>query len=413
MNRTQLSTSLLVAAASLLACSVSPLRDPTGDPSLVADDAPVFDPRFRDIEPSELDLSRFWTEGRHAQTREGIPLHSRSFADIAERASDGVVNLYTRVLEQREARVGVAPDDLLPFRIPVVSAFLDFVPFKLPIPFQTQGFSLGSGFFINEQGYILTNAHVVLNATDIRVVRAQHRKEHVARIIGVDRLTDTALLRIDPEPGLTALPLGDSDALDVGEMVIAMGNPLGLNHTVTSGLVSAKERIVASGRPLLLDFLQTDSAINPGSSGGPLLNLYGEVVGINTAIAGDAQAIGFAIPINTVKIVTPLLITGRTERGWLGTAVRPLDPGEGLALGWTDSRAVVVDEVIASSPAAEAGLEPFDVIVRIDGQEVEGFVAFRRHTLALLPGHEVELTVFRGGELRELRSTLVRNPAAD
>jgi serine protease Do len=413
MKQTLLSASLLVAAAIWLACSVAPPRDPTREASLVADDAPVFDPRFRDIEPSELDLSRFWSEGRHERTQEGIPIHSRTFADVAERASDGVVNLYTRVLQQREARVGVAPDDVLPFRIPVVSALLDIVPFKLPIPFQTQGYSLGSGFFINEQGYILTNAHVVLNATDIRVVRAQHRDEHVARIIGVDRLTDTALLRIDPEPGLTALPLGDSDALDVGEMVIAMGNPLGLNHTVTSGLVSAKERIVPSGRPLLLDFLQTDSAINPGSSGGPLLNLHGEVVGINTAIAGDAQAIGFAIPINTVKIVAPLLITGKTERGWLGTSVRPLDPGEGLALGWTDSRAVVVDEVTAKSPAAEAGLEPFDVIVRIDGQEVGDFVAFRRRTLALLPGHELELTVFRAGELRELRGTLVRNPAAD
>ncbi len=324
-----------------------------------------------------------------------------------------MVNLYTRVLEQREARVGVAPSDFLPFRIPVVSAFLDVVPFKLPIPFRTEGYSLGSGFFINEQGYILTNAHVVLNATDIRVVRAQRRDEHVARIIGIDRLTDIALLRIEPEPGLTALPLGDSDALSVGEMVIAMGNPLGLNHTVTSGIISAKERIVNSGRPLLLDFLQTDSAINPGSSGGPLLNLHGEVVGINTAIAGDAQAIGFAIPINTVKIVAPLLITGKTERGWLGTSVRPLDPGEGVALGWIDSRAIVVDEVTADSPAAEAGLEPNDVIVRVDGQEVGGFIAFRRRTLALLPGHEVELTVFRGGELRELRSTLVRNPAAD
>ncbi len=413
MTRTLLPASLFIAAAISLTCTVSPPRDPIDEPSLVADDAPVFDPRFRDLEPSELDLGRFWTEARRERTAEGIPIHSRSFADVAAAASDGVVNLYTRVLEQREARVGVAPSDVLPFRIPVVSAFLDIVPFKVPIPFRTEGYSLGSGFFINEQGYILTNAHVVLNATDIRVVRAQRRGEHVAQIIGIDRLTDTALLRIEPEPGLTALPLGDSDALGVGEMVIAMGNPLGLNHTVTSGIISAKERIVNSGRPLLVDFLQTDSAINPGSSGGPLLNLHGEVVGINTAIVGDAQAIGFAIPINIVKIVAPLLITGKTERGWLGTSVRPLDPGEGVALGWVDSRAVVVDEVTAGSPAAEAGLEPNDVIVRIDGQEVGGFVAFRRRTLALLPGHEVELTVFRGGELRELRSTLVRNPAAN
>ncbi len=413
MIRGPLCASLLVCAAISPACSVSPPRDPSEAPVLVADDAPVFDPRFRNLDPSDLDLRRFWTEGRSDRSGEGIPIHSRSFADVAAAASDGVVNLYTRVLEEREARVGVAPNDVLPFRIPVVSALLDIVPFKLPIPFQTEGFSLGSGFIINEQGYILTNAHVVLNATDIRVVRAQRRGEHVARIIGIDRLTDTALLRIDPEPGLTALPLGDSDALGVGEMVIAMGNPLGLNHTVTSGLVSAKERIVNSGGPLLLDFLQTDSAINPGSSGGPLLNLHGEVVGINTAIVGNAQGIGFAIPINTVKTVAPLLITGRTERGWLGTSVRPLDPGEGVALGWTDSRAVVVNEVLVNSPAAEAGLEPNDVIVRINGQEVSGFVAFRRRTLALLPGHEVELTVFRGGELRELRSTLVRNPAAD
>jgi S1-C subfamily serine protease len=316
------------------------------------------------------------------------------------------------MLQERRAEIGVSPNDVLPFRIPLVSAVLDVVPFKVPIPFRTEGFSLGSGFLINREGYILTNAHVVRNATDIRVVRSGIREEFPARIIGMDRLTDTALLRIDPQPGMTVLPLGDSDQLEVGEMVVAVGNPLGLQHTVTSGLVSAKERIVPSAENTLVDFLQTDSAINPGSSGGPLLNLRGEVVGVNTAIVSNAQSIGFAIPINSVKQVMALLIVGKTERGWFGASARPFEPGEARAVGYPNPSAVVIEEVAADSPAAAAGIRPADVIVSVDGQRVEDFVAFRRQLLGRLPGQKLRLLVSRDGELIEIESLLVARPDA-
>jgi len=317
---------------------------------------------------------------------------------------DGVVNIYTRVIEERQARIGIEPAQLLPFRIPVVSRVLEVVPFTVPIPFRTEAFSLGSGFVINDRGYLLTNAHVVRNATDIRVVRAGRRDEIPARIIGIDPVTDTALLRMEPQPDLRVLPLGDSDALRVGELVIAVGNPLGLNHTVTSGLVSAKERIVPGPETLILDFLQTDSAINPGSSGGPLLNLRGEVVGINTAIVEEAQSIGFAIPIDTAKLVMPLLVLGRTTRGWFGASARPFEPGEGAAGG------VAIGEVTPGSPAEAAGLRVGDLITSVNGAPVTGFVAFRRRLLPLLPGDELVLGVLRAGERLELRGRLAEPP---
>jgi S1-C subfamily serine protease len=322
------------------------------------------------------------------------------------------VNIYTTMLEERRAEIGVSPNEVLPFRIPLVSAVLDIVPFKVPIPFQTEGFSLGSGFLINREGYILTNAHVVRNATDVRVVRTGVRKEFPARIIGRDRLTDTALLKIDAQPDMAVLPLGDSDALEVGEMVVAVGNPLGLRHTVTSGLVSAKERIVPSAENTLVDFLQTDSAINPGSSGGPLLNLHGEVVGINTAMVSEAQSIGFAIPINSVKRVMPLLIVGKTERGWFGASARPFAPGEARSLGYPNPSAVVIDGVAADGPAAASGVRPADVIVAIDGQPIADFVAFRRELIGRLPGQKLRLLVSRGGELIEFESVLAPKPDA-
>jgi len=294
----------------------------------VSEDDPVFDTRFREIDPSDLDLSDFWTEATPPPADEEIPINHRTYAKIVSSVADGIVNIYTTMLEEREARLGIDPGDLLPFRIPIISPVLDFIPFQVPIPYEDKGYSLGSGFLINEGGFILTNAHVIRNATDIRVVRAKSREEFPARIVGVDPATDSALIRIEPQPDMQVLQLGSSDALEVGEIVMAVGNPLGLNHTVSSGLISAKERLIAEDSASLLDYLQTDTAINPGSSGGPLLNLHGQVVGINTAIASDAQNIGFAIPIDTIKQVIPILISGNAERGWFGASARPAEPGE-------------------------------------------------------------------------------------
>jgi len=377
---------------------------------LVSEDDPIFDTRLRGLDPTEIDLSDFWIDGETPPSDETIPINHRTYAKIVASVSDGIVNLYTTVLEEREARIGINPGDLLPFRIPIVSPVLDFIPFQMPIPYEDEGFALGSGFLINEGGFILTNAHVIRNATDIRVVRAKSREEFPARIIGIDPATDSALIRIEPQPDMQVLTLGNSGALEVGEIVMAVGNPLGLNHTVSSGLISAKERIVSEDSTSLLDYLQTDTAINPGSSGGPLLNLHGQVVGINTAIATDAQNIGFAIPIDTIKNVIPILISGNPERGWFGAAARPASPGEAAELGHSNPSAVIVDEVLDPSPASNAGVRVDDLILRVGDQEVPDFVAFRRQLISLRPGSHLDLTILRDGELIEISSTLESPP---
>ncbi len=377
---------------------------------LVSDDNPVFDTRFRELDPANLDLSGFWIDGE-PPSDEPIPINHRTYANIVSSVSDGIVNLYTTVLEEREARIGINPADLLPFRIPIISPLLDALPFQMPIPYEDEGFSLGSGFLINEGGFILTNAHVIRNATDIRVVRAKSREEFPARIIGIDLATDSALIRIEPQPDMHVLTLGDSGALEVGEIVMAVGNPLGLNHTVSAGLISAKDRLVSEDEASLLDYLQTDTAINPGSSGGPLLNLYGQVVGINTAIATDAQNIGFAIPINTIKRVIPILLSGNSERGWFGAAARPTSPGEAAELGHPNPSAVIIDEVLEFSPASEAGVRVDDLILRVGDQEIADFIAFRRQLVSLRPGNTLELTILRDGEQIEINSTLVAPPS--
>ena len=402
---------IAACALAVAACTVSgPL--PTGDDSLVPDDAPVYDRSLERLGLEDLDLEHFWHE-RPPHPREHIVIHSRTFADVAESVREGVVNIYTRRVEKRELRLGIHPNDLLPIRIPIASALLDVIPFQVPVPFQAEGLSLGSGFVLNEGGFILTNAHVVQNATDIRIVFSGSRREYPARIIGVDHLTDTALLRLEGAPATKPLPLGRSSDLSVGEMVMALGNPLGLSHTVTQGLVSATERVVPGEGAPLVDFIQTDSAINPGSSGGPLINLYGEVVGINTAIVSSAQLIGFAVPIDTVKSVIPLLIVGEDRRGWLGISIAHEDGAmrtrlieESLVPG------VVVDTVETGSPAAAAGIEPGDRIVGLNGSPVPDVLSLQRLMVGMLVGEKVQFIVRRPGGIYSIDATLGPHPAA-
>ncbi len=398
-----------IAAACLsAACALSPPYP--AEEQIVDEEDLVFDPRFRDLDASSLDLSNFWEENRLAEGSEPLPIHQDTYVELVDSVRDGIVNIYTHAIQKRDLRVGFNPVDVLPFRIPVVSALLDVAVFTVPLPFRPTGISLGSGFLINAQGYILTNAHVVHNATDIVVVLATDPTPRPARLIGIDALTDTALIRIDLRLGMSSLPLGDSDSLRVGELVLAVGNPLGLNHTVTSGLVSAKHRLVPTQRAALLDFIQTDSAINPGSSGGPLLNLHGEVVGINTAIVAEAQSIGFAIPINIVKQVMPLLVLNETERGWFGAAVRPIEPDELAELDHKNPWAVVVAEVSENSPAEAAGLQPDDIIVAVGEVDIANLIAFRRSLLSLRPGDPLRLTLLRGGERFDTTGTLAVKP---
>jgi len=393
-----------------MGCTIAP-DSGRMEKNLVSHEDPVFDKRFRELSFQDIDLQRLWIERSHWEARGDVPIHNNTFAEITEACRNGVVNIYTNRLEEKEARFGLSPNDILPFRIPVISNLFDIVPFKVPIPYRDKGFSLGSGFIISEQGYILTNAHVIHNATDIRVVLSEARREYPGKIIGADRITDTALIKIEPDHLLPVLPLGNSDALRVGEMVLAIGNPLGLRHSVTFGIVSAKERVSPALNEDLVDFVQTDSAINPGSSGGPLLNFHGEVVGINTAVVSQAQSIGFAIPINTVKAVMPMLVLGKTERGWFGVRAAPLTGNKAVELGYSDGGGILVLEVDKGSPAQKAGIQPDDIIVALNGRSMESFLLFRRKLLSLSPGNEIHLTVFRKGETRDISSTLARKEA--
>ena len=394
-------------AFALNSCSTSPSQKNTV-PTLVTADAPIFDKRFREISFQDLNLENFWAENETQETREPIPINNNTFADLTDKVKDGVVNIYTLRLEERTIKFGISPNDLLPIKIPILSTIFEIIPFQVPIPFQSQGMSLGSGFSINEQGYILTNAHVVLNALDIQVLLSDGKKAYPAKIIGMDRLTDTALLKIEPDRQLTVLPLGDSDKLRMGEMVLAIGNPLGLRHTVTSGIISAKERVSPQANDKFAYFIQTDSAINPGSSGGPLINLYGEVVGINTAIVSQAQLIGFSIPANTVKEVMPLLVLGHAERGWFGLKAIPLSIEEAVELNYNGEDALVIEEVEKGSPAEKSGLKPKDIIIKFDGQPMKKFLIFRRKLLGLMPGKQIRMTIRRNGEEQEITSTLVK-----
>ena len=376
--------------------------------------------RFREIDPADLDLAGFWTDASvRLQQIEAHPdspsIRSPNIGELRFRTWNRQP-VYARAAGERGAYRASSRPNLLPIRIPLLSAVLDYIPFQVPIPYKSEGFSLGSGFFINDAGFILTNAHVVQNATDVRVVRSgRTRKSMPAKIIGIDPLSDT---RVDPDrtpgPRRRSSPSEARTALEVGEMVVAVGNPLGLNHTVTSG-PGKRQGAHRSRRSRFARRLSANRLGDqiPGSSGGPLLNLRGEVVGINTAIVSDAQNIGFAIPIDTVKRVKPLLVSGRSDRGWFGAAARPLEPGEAGPLGETNPDAVIVDRVIPDSPAARSGLREGDVVRRVGGVEIPNFVVFRRQLIGMLPGQNVSMTLSRAGESVEIHSTLVDRPEED
>ncbi len=399
---------LLIPVFLIYGCASSP-SPKNAEVSLVSQDNPIFDKRFESLSLKDIDLENFWVNGQTRDSREAVVLTNRTFVNVVDRVKDGVVNIYTRRLEMRETRFGIVYDNL-PIKIPIISSIFEAIPFNVPIPYKTEGISLGSGFIINKQGYIITNAHVIHNATDILVVLSEGKREYPAKIIGKDMLTDIALIKINPDIELTNLPLGDSDALQMGEIVLAVGNPLGLANSVSSGLVSAKDRIVPMLNNQGLDFIQTDSAINPGSSGGPLLNLYGEVVGINTAIITKAQLIGFAIPINIVKEVMPLLVLGKTERGWFGVVVRPLTVKDAVDVGFSGENGILILEIDKKSPAEIAGLQAKDIIVKINDWDVQSFLKFRRKLLGMVPGQNVHLTIFRNGKTFEISSQLINKP---
>ncbi len=271
--------------------------------------------------------------------------------------------------------------------------------------------SLGSGFVIDETGYIVTNRHVVEGADDIDVQFATG-KQFKAKLVGEDAKTDVALLKIKPEGKIPTVPLGDSDRLQVGDWVLAAGNPFGLSHTLTAGIVSARDRVIGAGP--YDDFIQTDASINPGNSGGPLFDQHGRVVGINTAIfsqSGGNIGIGFATPINLARaVVEQLRTSGKVTRGWLGVSIQPLGPDLRQALGLGDTEGALIADVIAKSPAASAGLKRGDVVVGIDDKPVTEPGQLSRTIATMSPGTTTRLRIVRDGKDRTLDVKIGKQP---
>ena len=269
--------------------------------------------------------------------------------------------------------------------------------------------SLGSGFIASADGHVVTNFHVVRGASEI-VVRLADHSEHKGRLVGSDPKTDIALLKIDDASSLATLPFGDSDRLQVGEPVMAIGNPFGLEQTVTTGIVSAKERFIGAGP--YDDFIQTDASINPGNSGGPLIDARGALIGINSAIfsqSGGSVGIGFAIPVNIAKDVLPQLHeSGRVTRGYLGVAVVPVSPEVSRSLGVASQLGVVVAEVVPRSPAAAAGIREGDLIVAFQNIPIQSPSELTRRVGGTPPGTKVDLRVAGAGGERTISATLGR-----
>lgn len=288
--------------------------------------------------------------------------------DLAERATPTVVNL---------------------FPLPAGSRAQDRSHERAP-----NASGSGSGLIVDSTGFIVTNNHVIGDAAEVEV-RFSDKTRSIAQVVGKDPDTDLALLKVTADRPLPSARFGDSGAVKVGQWVLAVGNPFGLDRTVTLGVVSGigRENINLSRYE---NFIQTDASINPGNSGGPLLNLHGEVIGINTAIINFAQGIGFAIPSNMAKqVIEHLLAKGKVARGWLGVGIQPLTPDLAKKFGVTENEGVLVNEVFPQDPAAEAGIKPGDIIVRIDGHVVDSPNKLSRLIGTLAPGATSKIEVMR------------------
>ncbi len=257
--------------------------------------------------------------------------------------------------------------------------------------------SLGSGFIINRDGYIITNNHVVDNADEIKVKLSDGR-EFKAKVVGRDSKTDLALIKISSIfKNLPILELGDSDKMRVGDWVLAVGNPFGLEHTVTQGIISATGRVIGSGP--YDNFLQTDAPINPGNSGGPLVNLKGEVIGINTAIVPGGQGIGFAIPSSLAKSITSQLKEkGKVVRGWIGVAIQTVTPELAKSFGMKEAKGALIGDVVKGGPAEKGGMKTGDIIIKFDGKDVKSSSDLPRLVAEMPVGKTVDVIIVREGK---------------
>lgn len=352
---------------------------------------------------SGLDL----TKGTSASNPTPPVMVPQSFSDVAQAVSPAVVNIRTEKVIKgggpvfRHFQSPFGEDD------PFHDFFERFFGNRPPREFKER--SLGSGFIIDKEGHIVTNNHVVENADEIKV-KLKNGTEYDAEIVGRDSNTDIALVKAKGLGDMGTTKWGDSDRLKVGEWVVAIGSPFGLEHTVTAGIVSAKGRVIGSGP--YDDFIQTDASINPGNSGGPLVNLSGEVVGINTAIfsrSGGNVGIGFAIPANLARgIIEQLQVSGSVTRGWLGVSIQDLTPELAEYYGLKDVKGAVVGQVFEGDPADKAGIEPKDVIIEVDGKKIEDSRDLSRTIAETSVGEKVNLKVLRDGKERTFSVEIVK-----
>jgi serine protease Do len=333
----------------------------------------------------------------------------QSFVGVAEHVRPAVVHLGTiqRAKMRRGPSLPPGSDD--PF---FKDFFNQFFGSEGPAPpgseYRQPG--LGSGVVIDKRGLVLTNFHVVKGADEI-IVRLSDKREYRGQILGTDAKTDLAVVRFQPDQhALTVAALGNSDALRVGEWAIAIGNPFGLDQTVTVGVISATGRSDV-GIATYENFIQTDASINPGNSGGPLVNLKGEVVGINTAIVAAGQGIGFAIPINMVKrVVDQLVDKGKVVRGWIGVSLQPLSPELAQTLGLDGTQGALVGSTIAGSPASQAGLQQGDVILSYNKIPVEDYRHVQRLVAETAVGRNITLEVLRKKQKVQVNLTIAEVP---
>ena len=316
-------------------------------------------------------------------------------AKIARDCSPAVVNIDTETMVTRSPHPFANDPFFREFFGQELDRFTRTVPMR----------GKGSGFIVDRKGHILTNNHVVQGADKITVTMLDGR-HFDAKLIGKDPTFDLAVIKVE-EGDLPTLPLGDSDTAEVGEWVVAIGNPLGFENTVTAGVISGKNRTLQAADINFHGFMQTDAAINPGNSGGPLIDLKGRVVGINTAIVPYAQGIGFAVPVNMAKqVMNDLIEHGEVKRGWLGVVLQTMTPGFAETYGIPVEEGAIVADIVADSPAAKAGFQRGDVIVSVDGQKVKSsqdVVLFVRNKLK---GERLPIEIYRDGKKETIRVTL-------
>jgi serine protease Do len=340
------------------------------------------------------------TDGAVTPDRPAVDLIPDSFAELAERLSPAVVNITTTT---NVAEVDRGPGPVLPEGSPFEDFFRDFMERQpgRPGPGQRRSNALGSGFIISADGYIVTNNHVIEQADEVRV-ELYTGGELVAEVIGRDPRTDIALLKVESDEPLPFVEFGDSDAAKVGEWVLAIGNPLGQGFSVSSGIISARNRTLQGSYD---DFIQTDAAINRGNSGGPLFDMNGEVIGVNTAILspnGGSIGIGFAMSSQVVeRVVAQLKDFGETRRGWLGVRIQNVDEDMAEALGLAAAEGALVTDV-PEGPAAKAGFKAGDVVVGFDGEPIEDTRELVRLVADTEVGRKVAVEVFRDGERQTL-----------